>query len=156
VNSSKRYLIIAATFAICMAVFAAFTPSIAHAISATLVQVVNGPSNPVPVQSVATTQQLYSSVISLGNLITASSGFIDTSSAGKIRVSCNTQLGATDWQAKIRLRGADGFILSLLPLKDANNPTGTANIEVPGPQIDILLVEGAGPADVRCDVYGRP
>ena len=155
-HSAKRYLLIALSFAICMTIFAAFAPRMAHAVTATLVQVVNGPSNPVPVQSADATQQLYSSVVNFGNVPTVSSGLIDTSSAGKIRVTCNTQFGATDWQARVRLRGADGFILGLVPLKDPNNPTGTTTIEVPGPQIDIFLVEGAGPADVRCDVYGRP
>jgi|SRR5215469_16512899 len=47
-NSAKRYLVIALSFAICMTVFAAFAPRIAHAITATLVQVVNTGSNPVP------------------------------------------------------------------------------------------------------------
>lgn len=48
-NSAKRYLVIALSFAICMTVFAAFAPSIAHAVTATLVQVVNNSSSPVPV-----------------------------------------------------------------------------------------------------------
>jgi hypothetical protein len=48
-NSAKRYLVIALSFAICMTVFAAFAPRIAHAITATLVQVVNTYSNPAAV-----------------------------------------------------------------------------------------------------------
>ena len=47
-DSAKRYLLIALSFAICMSVFAAFAPRIAHAITATLVQVVNSSANPVP------------------------------------------------------------------------------------------------------------
>ena len=47
-NSAKRYLVIALSFAICMTVFAAFAPRIAHAITATLVQVVNTSASPVP------------------------------------------------------------------------------------------------------------
>jgi hypothetical protein len=46
-NSARRYLLIALSFAICMTVFAAFAPRIAHAVTATLVQVANGPGNPV-------------------------------------------------------------------------------------------------------------
>jgi len=46
-NSAKRYLLIALSFAICMIVFTAFAPRIAHAITATMVNVVNGTSNPV-------------------------------------------------------------------------------------------------------------
>jgi hypothetical protein len=45
-HSAKRYLVIALSFAFCMTVFAAFAPRIAHAITATLVQVVNTYSNP--------------------------------------------------------------------------------------------------------------
>jgi hypothetical protein len=47
--SAKRYLLMAASFAVCMAVFAAFAPRIAHAVTATLVQVVNSSANPVPI-----------------------------------------------------------------------------------------------------------
>jgi hypothetical protein len=46
-NSAKRYLLIALSFAICLTVFAAFAPRVAHAITATLVQVVNTNTNPV-------------------------------------------------------------------------------------------------------------
>jgi hypothetical protein len=46
-NSAKRYLALALSFAICMAVFAAFAPRIAHAVTATLVQVVNPSTSPV-------------------------------------------------------------------------------------------------------------
>jgi hypothetical protein len=49
-NSAKRYLLIALSFAICMTVFAAFAPRIAHAVTATLVQVVNSNANPLPTQ----------------------------------------------------------------------------------------------------------
>lgn len=49
-KSAKRYVVIAASFALCMMVFAAFAPRVAHAITATLVQVVNTSANPVPVQ----------------------------------------------------------------------------------------------------------
>jgi hypothetical protein len=55
-HSAKRYLLIALSFAICMTVFAAFAPRIAHAVTATLVQVVNTASNPVPTQPVPARQ----------------------------------------------------------------------------------------------------
>jgi len=48
-NSAKRYLLIALSFAICMTVFATFAPRIAHAVTATLVQVANTSTSPVPV-----------------------------------------------------------------------------------------------------------
>jgi hypothetical protein len=54
-QSAKRYLVIALSFAVCLTIFAAFTPRIAHAITATLVQVVNTATNPVPVQAVGNT-----------------------------------------------------------------------------------------------------
>jgi hypothetical protein len=47
-TSAKRFLLIALSFAIALSVFAVFTPRIAHAITATLVQVVNTSANPVP------------------------------------------------------------------------------------------------------------
>src|SRR5438270_4922672 len=56
-HSAKRYLVIALSFAICMATFAAFAPRIAHAVTATLVQVVNSGANPVPVSDGATQYQ---------------------------------------------------------------------------------------------------
>jgi hypothetical protein len=49
-HSAKRYLVIALSFATCMAVFAAFAPRVAHALTATLVQVVNTAASAVPVQ----------------------------------------------------------------------------------------------------------
>ena len=52
--SAKRYLLIALSFAICMTVFAAFAPRIAHAVTATLVQVENTSANPVPTPDSAT------------------------------------------------------------------------------------------------------
>jgi len=51
-SSAKRYLLIALSFAICMTVFAAFAPRIAHAVTATLVQVVNTATQPLPTSSV--------------------------------------------------------------------------------------------------------
>lgn len=49
-NSAKRYLLIALSFAICMTVFSTWAPRIAHAVTATLVQVMNTNNNPVPTQ----------------------------------------------------------------------------------------------------------
>ncbi len=51
-STAKRYLVIALSFALALTIFAAFTPRIAHAITATLVQVVNTASNPVMTRSV--------------------------------------------------------------------------------------------------------
>jgi hypothetical protein len=48
VNTAKRYLLIALTFAIALTTFAIFAPRAVHAITATLVQVVNTSANPVP------------------------------------------------------------------------------------------------------------
>ena len=47
-TSAKRFVLIALSFAVALSVFAVFTPRIAHAITATLVQVVNTSANPVP------------------------------------------------------------------------------------------------------------
>lgn len=49
-KTAKRYITIALSFALCMTVFAAFAPRVAHAVTATMVQVVNTWSNPVPIQ----------------------------------------------------------------------------------------------------------
>ncbi len=51
-STAKRYLVIALSFALALTIFAAFTPRIAHAITATLVQVVNTAANPVMTRSV--------------------------------------------------------------------------------------------------------
>src|SRR5512140_2937905 len=53
-NSAKRYLLIALSFALCMTVFAAFAPRVAHALTATLVQVVNTNANPAVVTNADT------------------------------------------------------------------------------------------------------
>ena len=51
-QTAKRYIAIALSFALCMTVFAAFAPRIAHAVTATMVQVMNTASSPVPAASV--------------------------------------------------------------------------------------------------------
>ncbi len=51
-HSAKRYLVIALSFALALTVFAAFAPRAVHAITATLVQVVNTASNPVMSRSI--------------------------------------------------------------------------------------------------------
>ena len=53
-SSAKRFLIIGFSFAIVLAAVAAFTPRAVHAITATLVNVVNTSANPVPVSDAAT------------------------------------------------------------------------------------------------------
>ena len=47
-QSAKRYLLIAMSFTFALMLFAAFTPRVAHAITAAMVQVVNTSANPVP------------------------------------------------------------------------------------------------------------
>jgi hypothetical protein len=47
-NTAKKYLLIAFSFAIALGSFSIFAPRAVHAITATLVQVVNTASNPVP------------------------------------------------------------------------------------------------------------
>jgi hypothetical protein len=64
-HSAKRYLVIALSFAICMTVFAAFAPRIAHAITATLVQVVNTGNNPVPISAATHVGQASSNLVEL-------------------------------------------------------------------------------------------
>lgn len=54
-HSAKRYLAIALTFALALTVMAAFAPRIAHAVTATMVQVVNTGNNPVPTQAMGNT-----------------------------------------------------------------------------------------------------
>jgi len=52
--TAKRYLFIALSFAIALTSLAVFSPRTVHAITATLVQVVNTSSTPVPIEETAT------------------------------------------------------------------------------------------------------
>jgi len=51
-HSARRYLLIALTFTLAIAVITVCSPRVAHAVTAALVQVTNPPSNPVMVRSV--------------------------------------------------------------------------------------------------------
>jgi hypothetical protein len=157
VNSAKRYLLIALSFAICMTVFAAFAPRIAHAITATLVQVVNTAQNPVPSQPVATTQVLLDDEQTVGNFGIRLFGPVDVSGAKEVRVSCSLRNGASDYVLIIVLESPNGPANARIILKNPNDPSINSQlIELPGTSLAIELGGGfSGSSDVSCQVYGR-
>ena len=71
-HSAKRYLLIALCFALALTIFAAFSPRVVHAITATLVQVVNNSTNPVPIAESAVRFQVSICRIHEGGTATAS------------------------------------------------------------------------------------
>ncbi len=61
-SSAKRYLAIALSFVLAVTVFAICVPRAVHAITATLVQIVNTPTNAVPTMHAPALSQVYQSM----------------------------------------------------------------------------------------------
>ncbi len=64
-NSAKRYLMIALSFVLAIGVFTVIAPRTMHAVTATLVQVVNTSANPVPVSAATHVGQPVANLVTL-------------------------------------------------------------------------------------------
>jgi hypothetical protein len=111
-NSAKRYLLIALSFAICMTIFAAFAPRIAHAITATLVQVVNTSANPVPTADSAL--RFFATVCNVSGATSAAANYC-TDTAHSFTVPTVTSTGAG--VRRLVVDNVSGFCANF------NNPT---------------------------------
>lgn len=155
-NSAKRCLVIAVSFAVCMIVFTAFFPHIAQAVSATMVQVVNTSQNPVPVQPMATTQLLFGQEIQIPNGDEIYVGPFDVSPAREVRVTCDQISGGSFWGASLQTISPLNTMISDFSFRNLTDTTErpTQVIELPGTQARLHLA-GNGGQDVVCWVYGR-
>lgn len=105
-HSAKRYLLIALSFALALSVMAAFAPRIAHAVTATMVQVVNPVAidqnnngvqvtnvPAVQVQSLPAVQLANGGAVTLNGNSAANPVFVDVDSHGRQAVVLEASMG---------------------------------------------------------------
>jgi len=93
-SSAKRYLFIALSFVLALTALAVFSPRTVHAITATLVQVVNTSATPVPQEEAATRFQAAVCLIS-GSISTSYNVCPSPTNVATFTVPTTTAAGAT-------------------------------------------------------------
>lgn len=174
--SAKRYLLIAFSFVLALTAFTIISPRALHAITATLVQVVNTASNPIPVQAVPAKQAvqlsgdlLMSDGVATGGTLTFTDPVTNTgnytvpagkrmvvdSSAGQCTVSAGQKL---IWPALYSSTGGMSFRTQLdgtwASVQDVYTLAGDAPIYAdPGSTVRVKVARYPYVGDASCHFY---